>query len=149
MEENVSHRTWFLMVAAWLGGCDGGTMMSGEDSGVAEDAAMATTADVTGTVTYEGSVDGSLLVGLWPWDDANPSEPMGPPTDFAMESMPAFPQSYDLSRVRPGSYFIGAVIDVGRDSPTLPGPEDIRSYGDRLDIAAGDALTIDLSLPNE
>jgi len=146
VEENVNERTWLLMVAAWLAGCDGGgaePMMSEPDAG----ASMR--ASVVGEVTYDGAADGALLVGVFPWDEANPSQPMGPPSEFVPADDPSFPFGYELTRIRPGAYFVGAVLDVGRDSPTIPGEEDLEVYTDRIDLEAGQRITIDLSLADD
>lgn len=146
VEENVNERTWLLMVAAWLAGCDGdgsSTMMPEPDAG----ASMR--ASVVGEVSYDGAADGSLLVGVFDWDEANPSQPMGPPSDFVPSDDPSFPFGYELTRIRPGSYFVGAVFDVGRDSPTIPGDEDLEIYTDRIDLEAGQTLTIDLVLADD
>jgi len=138
------------MVAAWLGlsasACDGATN-PGDAGG--RDAGVSTRAAVRGAVSYEGGEDGSLLIGLWPFDSASPSMPVGPPADFVPVDVPAFPHTYEIDAIRPGTYFVGAVLDVGRDSPTLPGVEDVAVYGDRLDLMAGDDIAIDLTLPND
>ena len=135
-------RTWLFMVAAWTSGCEGGMMLE-------DDAGMSTRAMVQGSVTYDGAEDGSLLIGLWAWDDAMPSTPTGPPVDFLPIDTPSFPHVYELPSVRPGEYFLGAVLDVGRDSPTFPGEEDIVIYGSRLELTAGDEVAVDLVLPAE
>ncbi|MCB9596137.1 MAG: hypothetical protein H6719_25670 [Sandaracinaceae bacterium] len=142
-EDDVEHGRWLLMVAAWMAGCDGSAMMD-PDAG-----AESTRASIQGEVTYSGSADGSLLIGVFPWDEAHPSQPMGPPADFVPVDTPTWPQPFELRSIRPGAYFVGAVLDVGRDSPTIPGAEDLAVYGDRLELVAGDDLVIDLALPSE
>lgn len=142
-EVPVKHARWLLMVTAWTAGCDGAAMVA-DDGGVGS-----TRASITGEVTYAGSADGSLLVGIFDWDDAHPSMPMGPPLEFEPFDTPAFPQPYELRSIRPGAYFVGAVLDVGRDSPTIPGPEDVFVYGERIELVAGEAREIDLALPAE
>ncbi len=129
------------MVAAWTSGCDG-AMPAG-------DAGVSTRATVRGDVTYGGSADGSLLVGIFDWDEAHPSMPMGPPLEFVAVDAPSFPEPYELRAIRPGAYFVGAVLDVGRDSPTLPGPEDLQVYGDRFELVAGEERVIELALRDD
>lgn len=146
VEESMNQRTWMLMVAAWLAGCDS----NGSDPMPPEpDAGASMRATVVGEVTYDGAADGSLLVGVFDWDDANPSQPLGPPADFVPSDDPSFPFGYELTRIRPGSYFVGAVLDVGRDSPTIPGEEDLEIYTERIDLEAGQTITIDLALADD
>lgn len=139
----MDHARWLLMVAAWMSGCDGAAMTP-DDGG-----AGSTRATITGQVTYEGGADGSLLVGIFDWDEAHPSMPMGPPIELAPFDAPTFPQPYALRSIRPGAYFVGAVLDIGRDSPTIPGPEDLEIYGERIELVAGEERVIDLALPVE
>lgn len=131
------------MVAAWTAGCDGAPVPM-DDAG-----AGTTRASIRGEVTYAGSADGSLLIGVFDWDDASPSQPMGPPRELVPVTTPTFPHPYELRAIRPGSYFVGAVLDIGRDNPTIPGPEDLEVYTPRIELAAGDELVIDLALPND
>ena len=142
-EKNVKRRHWLLILALGLTACDGTTMM------VAEDSAVHARALVQGNVSYEGSADGSLLIGVWPWDELTPSMPMGPPADFVAIDAPAFPVHFEMPEVHPGPYFVGAVLDVGRDSPTVPGTEDAAVYGSQIELLAGDDVSVDLTLPND
>lgn len=137
-----TNRLWACMLTLWASACDGGAATSG-DAG--RDAA-ATRASVVGEVRYVGDADGSLLVGAWPWDPAAPSMPAGPPSELVVINEPTFPVQFELDRLRPGSYFVGAVLDVGRDDPTLPGDEDLQVYTGQVDLEAGEVHTLDLDL---
>lgn len=140
---DVRQRTWLSMLALWLAACDGGA--ANPDAGP-PDAGGGTRAAVVGEVRYEGDADGSLLVGVFPWDEAHPSQPTGPPVDFVPVDAPGFPFPYEIGGIRPGSYFVGAVLDVGRDDPTIPGEEDLEAYTGRLELAPGDRIEVDLVL---
>lgn len=138
-------RAWPALAAlgsvALLVACDGAAPLAdaGSDAPVSR-------ARVEGEVRYDGDADGSLLVGIFPWDDARPSMPSGPPLEFVAVAQPSFPVRYELARLRPGTYFVGAVLDVGRDSPTIPGPEDLAVYTGMITLSVGDAITVDLEL---
>lgn len=76
-------------------------------------------ADIEVTVTYEGMATGTLsVVALTEFP------PMGPPVAVASEMMPTFPYAATLNDLEVGEYIIFAVLDVGNDNPTIPGPED-------------------------
>ncbi len=77
---------------------------------------------VTGTVSYAGDAEGSLIVAAfleWPT--------LWAPEMFIKIPSPGYPQAYKLEGLDPGEYYIFAFIDVEPISPTLPGDEDIRS----------------------
>ena len=76
-------------------------------------------ADVDVTVNYDGALEGRLIVAalkMYP--------PEGPPLATIGEDEPTFPWSGTLVALEPGEYIIFAMIDVGNDSPTMPGDED-------------------------
>lgn len=105
---------------------------------------------ISGTISYQGRADGSLLIGLWFWDlDLTPGPPAdGPPTgDFMLPiDNPRFPTRYVFDRLKSGDYFVGAVLDVGRNSPTLPRPEDVQAYSERITVEPGSEHRVDLVL---
>lgn len=137
-------RSWLMMLPLLLCACgDGGASV---DAGGNDSDTGSMRATISGQVLYAGDADGSLLVGVFPWDEENPSMPMGPPSDFVPADEPSFPFDYELSGLRPGSYFVGAVLDVGRDDPTIPGEEDLEHYSGRIDLEAGDSTVVDLEL---
>ncbi len=132
---------WMILLC----GCGDGTSMApGADA-----ATGSTRAVIRGEVRYDGSQDGSLLVGVFEWDEAHPSQPMGPPADFVPVTEPTFPMEWEIAGLRPGAYFAGAVLDVGRDNPTIPGEEDLERYSERIDVEAGDVVVVDLELRDE
>lgn len=143
---NVTKSSWLPLLILSLAACDGA--MANGDAG-RDGSSGSTRATVSGRVTYEGTEDGSILVGIFDWDEASPSMPMGPPLEFVPANDPTFPFEYELRGLRPGGYFVGAVLDVGRDNPTIPGEEDLEVYTGRIDLAPGDALTVDLELLDE
>lgn len=81
--------------------------------------------DVEVTVIYDGAAMGTLNVVA-----ITSFPPVGPPLAVASEMDPAYPWVGTLMGLEPGEYYIAAVLDVGNDNPTLPGPEDLQAVTD-------------------
>ena len=154
-----------LALAVAAGGCDGGSTGDGGTGGTGGETSMGGAGgtggtggagaggtggmsgipgnSVQGTVDYAGSQMGTLIVGLY---DTCP--PMGPPAQLKVQSidMPVFPQAFSLENIKAGSYYIAAVLDIGNDNPTQPGPEDLLACSAQVEItdAAGAETTITL-----
>lgn len=101
---------------------------------------------ITGEVSYAGSQQGTLIVGVY-----ESCPPMGPPVQLKIQQFtaPVFPQAFELSNIKAGTYQIAAVLDVGSDNPTMPGPEDLLACSEPVEItdAAGASLAITLEDP--
>lgn len=97
------------------------TTMGEEGTTAAEDSTgELILADIEVMVTYEGMETGLLnVVALTSWP------PAGPPVAAASEMDPAFPWSGTLNDLEAGEWYVAAVLDVGADNPTVPGPEDL------------------------
>jgi len=88
-------------------------------SGADESTGELILADVEVTVMYEGMETGTLnVVALTEFP------PMGPPSAIATDMEPTFPWMGSLTGLEPGEYIVFAVLDVGGNNPTMPGPED-------------------------
>ncbi|MCC6215239.1 MAG: hypothetical protein IT376_10240 [Polyangiaceae bacterium] len=98
---------------------------------------------VHGTVAYAGAETGALVVGVY-----TACPPAGPPVNLNMKryDTPAFPQAYELTNVDPGSYYIVAVLDVGSNNPTMPGPEDLQACSGQVTVSASAGATADITL---
>lgn len=75
--------------------------------------------DLDVTVIYEGAAVGTLNVAV-----LTEFPPMGPPSAIATDMEPTFPWMGSLTGLETGEYFVFAVLDVGGNNPTMPGPED-------------------------
>jgi hypothetical protein len=122
----------------------------GCDSGSSDDEAEETSGEegpsgavVAGTVSYEGELTGSLVVGLY---DACPA--LGPPLDLNIEQIvePVFPQAFSLDGLDPGEYYVIAALDVGSDSPAQPGPEDKVACSDAFTIVADETIDVNIEI---
>ncbi|MEM7156777.1 MAG: hypothetical protein AAF799_28265 [Myxococcota bacterium] len=100
-----------------------------EDESTSDDA---TAGAIDVTVNYDGAGEGTLTVVV------NTSfPPMGPPVAFVTDMEPTFPWEGSIPDVPVGDYFVFAVLDIGNDNPTIPGPEDAQS--DAAEVAVDGA----------
>ena len=113
---------------------DGGT--PGADGGEAS-----RLSDVIVSVTYEGDLEGALVVGAFTSDP-----PTSAPLAFQQRSAPEFPESVRLRGLEPGTYYVTAVLDLTPASPTLPGPEDATVTSDPLVVDGEPSHEIALTL---
>ncbi|UJR81955.1 hypothetical protein [Sandaracinus amylolyticus] len=97
---------------------------------------------ITGTILYAGSGAGRLTVGVWPQ-----TPPAGPPSEIFVRDDPTFPIDYELTGLGVGTYYLGVVLDLGSNHPTIPGAEDPRIFpSDPIVIEGGDAHDVDVTL---
>ncbi|MCB9601242.1 MAG: hypothetical protein H6721_15590 [Sandaracinus sp.] len=127
---------WLPLFALTLAlGCGGDGMNGGSDAG-ADDGTF------TGTVTYDGTGTGLLTVGVF---DSTP--PRGAPIRFFVVNEPTFPLEYTITGVLPGTYYLGAIFDVGGNNPTIPGSEDPVFFPPEAHVvSAGSTFDIDVTL---
>lgn len=152
-----------LALALAAGGCDGGSSGEGGQGGSGGEVSMGGSGGETGmgggggggsggtggipgktiqgTVDYEGSQTGTLIVGVY---DQCP--PAGPPVQLKVQTFdtPMFPQAFSLGGINAGSYYIAAVLDIGNNNPTQPGPEDLLACSAQVEItdSAGAETTV-------
>lgn len=127
-------------------GSTGGTAGAGSGGSGAGGAAGAGSVPggaIRGSVSYSGAETGALVVGVY-----TACPPAGPPVNLNMKRFdtPAFPQSYELTSVDPGSYYVVGVLDVGSNDPTMPGPEDKQACSDRVTVTAAEGATADVAI---
>jgi hypothetical protein len=134
MTRAVSWLGIFLALAVGCGDGDG-------DAG-GPDAASATPANtVAGTVAYGGGQDGALIIGVF-----TEFPPMSGPVAFHTEPQPTWPFSFELPSVDPGTYHVVATLDVGRDNPTSPGPEDLQAASMPVTVSDSAGAWVELTL---
>jgi hypothetical protein len=89
--------------------------------------------DVEGRVVYdEPSASGTLYVASF-----SQFPPMGPPSGLYQNATPAFPQDFSIIDLDAGSYTLFAFLDIGDNSPQMPGPEDPQGMV-MVTVTAGD-----------
>jgi hypothetical protein len=105
------------------GGEGGGSGGEGGGSG-GQGGSTGELSDVEVTVNYMGMVmvtdKDALNVAAF-----EVGKPMGIPPAFFTQKNPMFPVKGTLNDLEPGSYNIIAVLDVGGNNPSMPGPEDL------------------------
>jgi hypothetical protein len=58
-----------------------------------------------------------------------------------------FPAKGTLAGLEPGSYTIFAVLDIGGNNPSMPGPEDLfATTAMPVEVKGGDAPTADVTI---
>ena len=102
--------------------------------------------DVEVTVNYAGAQTGTLSVAaitMFP--------PMGPPVAFQTMKTPTFPAKLTLIGLEaPKDYYIVAVLDIGNNNPTTPGPEDLVAITmPAVKINADQANKLDITLKDK
>lgn len=92
---------------------------------------------VRATVRYEGGRQGPLAVGLF---TENPPKTR-PPVAFDTTNKPTYPYQAELRGIEPGHYWAFAVIDLPPvvAGAVVPGPEDLVTGSDAIDIGTSDA----------
>ncbi|AKF05426.1 hypothetical protein [Sandaracinus amylolyticus] len=103
--------------------------------------ASSTRGTIAGTITYDGSGAGRLTVGVWPQ-----TPPAGPPSEIFVRDDPTFPIDYELRGLAAGTYYLGVVLDIGANHPTIPGAEDPRSFPTDGIVVEGDTHDVDVEL---
>jgi hypothetical protein len=129
--------TWLGMVLALAAGCG-----DGEGDPAGPDAAGIPAANtVAGTVDYRGAEDGALIIGVF-----TEFPPMSGPVAFHTEPQPSWPVTFELPSIDPGTYYLVATLDVGRDNPTSPGPEDLQAASEPITISDSAGAWVELTL---
>ncbi len=109
--------------AGGAGGAGGGTGGEGGGTG-GQGGSTGELSDVEVTVNYMGMVmvtdKDALNVAAF-----EAGKPMGIPPAFFTQMNPMFPVKGTLNDLEPGSYNIIAVLDIGGNNPSMPGPEDL------------------------
>ena len=75
---------------------------------------------VSGTITYDGPVGPAdmLCIGLTP-------DPLSTSPEFSLNvTNPSFPYDYTVNDVEPGTWWVGAFLDVDGDSTSGPAPDE-------------------------
>ena len=102
-------------------GGDSSTASSSGSGGAGGSGGAVMLGDVEVTVNYAGTQTGTLSVAaltMFP--------PMGPPVAFQSVKVPVFPAKITLIGLEaPKDYYLLAVLDIGNNNPTNPGPEDL------------------------
>ncbi|MCA9709343.1 MAG: hypothetical protein KDK70_26100 [Myxococcales bacterium] len=121
----------------------GETQTNGSDpsTGTEETSAGAAQGDIEVTVIYEGQLTGTLKVAAIAYP------PSAPPQDVLEDAQPAFPWTGTLEGVEAGEYLVFASIDVGNDSPMLPGAEDPQAaIVDPIVVEADGSTSVEITL---
>ena len=126
------------------GAGSGGSSSSGGAGG--SGGAAVVLGDVEVTVNYAGVQTGTLSVAaitMFP--------PMGPPVAFQTIKVPTFPAKLTLIGLEaPKDYYLVAVLDIGNNNPTNPGPEDLVAITmPAVKVNAGAANKLDLTLKDK
>jgi hypothetical protein len=107
---------------------------------------MAMLGDIEVTVNYMG------MVMVTDMDSLNVAafevgKPMGIPPAFFTQKNPMFPAKGTLAGLEPGSYTIFAVLDIGSNNPSMPGPEDLVATSSMpVEVKGGDAPAADVTI---
>lgn len=127
------------------GGASGeaGATASGGAAGAGGDTSTVPGKTIRGTVSYAGSQQGSLSVGLY-----TQCPPAGPPVDLKIQKFaaPAFPQAYELTGVKAGSYYTIAVLDIGSNNPMMPGDEDLMNCSEQVSVSDAEGAAADITV---
>jgi hypothetical protein len=126
-----------VLLAAALGlGC-------GDGDGDAAPDAMAGVAGnaIAGSVHYDGDGDGALIIGVF-----TEFPPMSGPVAFHSVPQPTWPETFELSPVPAGTYYAVATLDIGRDNPTMPGPEDLQTPSPPITVSDETGAWVELTL---
>lgn len=102
---------------------------------------------ITGTVTYAGSQDGSLTVGLFEL-----CPPVAPPFKMIMTKIenPVFPQPYEIKGITDsGDFYVAATYDIGKNNPTMPGQEDLIDCSTKFTLTAEQGAVADVVLQDK
>ncbi|MFS8065040.1 MAG: hypothetical protein ACMG6S_01585 [Byssovorax sp.] len=126
------------------GGASSSSSASSSASGTGGAAVMLGDVDVT--VNYAGAQTGTLSVAA-----ITSFPPMGPPVAFQSIKMPMFSQKVTLIGLEaPKDYYIVAVLDIGNNNPTNPGPEDLVAITmPAVKVVADKAIAVDLTLKDK
>ncbi|NUQ74157.1 MAG: hypothetical protein HUU21_11430 [Polyangiaceae bacterium] len=101
------------------------------------------------TVNYMGSVmvtdkDGLNVAAF------EVGKPMGVPPAFFAKMNPMFPEKGTLSDLKPGSYNILAVLDIGGNNPSAPGPEDLVGMSSMaIEIVGSDVQSAEITITDK
>lgn len=102
----------------------GGTGGEGVGGGGGSGGGSAAVGDIEVTVEYKGmtmvTANDSLNVAAFV-----KGEPMGLPPAFFTKKDPMFPVTDMLKALEPGTYDIYAILDIGSNNQSAPGPEDL------------------------
>jgi hypothetical protein len=126
------------------GGASSSSSSSSSASGTGGAAVMLGDVDVT--VNYAGAQTGTLSVAA-----ITSFPPMGPPVAFQSIKMPMFSQKVTLIGLEaPKDYYIVAVLDIGNNNPTNPGPEDLVAITmPAVKVVADKATAVELTLKDK
>lgn len=120
---------------------DAETTAGDSSTGGADSTGEAALGDVEVTVIYEGALTGTLKVSAVDYP------PMAPPEHSVEDMAPVFPWTGTLADLPVGDYMLLVSIDVGNDSPGVPGPEDPRTATEEPVVVTADGpTTIELVL---
>lgn len=125
------------------GGTAGAGGSGGSGAGGSGGSSAVPAGTIRGTVAYSGTETGSLAVGVY-----TACPPAGPPVNLNTRRIaePTFPQAFELTSVDPGSYYIVAVLDVGSNNPTIPGPEDLQACSPQVTVTAEAGASTEITL---
>ena len=120
----------------------------GDVSGIVLDLGDVENGTFSGTVTFDGAVGAAdeLHIGVFDTPTYDPSS--GAPPASMVDPNPVFPYAFDFTDIAPGTYWIGAYLDIGGDDPTAAGPEDPEvQVGPFLLAPDGTVTGIEVPLP--
>lgn len=125
------------------GGAGSGSSSSASSS-VSSTGSSMLTGKIKVTVSYTGKQTGPLIVAA-----VKDFPPKGPPDAFTKIAAPAYPQIVELP-IAAGSYYVTAILDVGNNYMTMPGPEDLVGLSmAKVDVKGNDEPTVDVPLKDK
>lgn len=75
--------------------------------------------------------------------------PMGAPMYVVSQPMPTFPFTGTLKGLKPGSYYVVAMLDIDPPNPEIPGKEDLLINSEPIEIKGGDNQSVTLTLKDQ
>ncbi len=116
-----------------------------------DDSDTTITKSLSGTVTYTGSLAGTLMVAASTL--AMPQCPADTPEQYVTVLNATFPYTYTLTGLKGGDYYVSALFDVQADLPFPPCPraDDVcgrsTTFVTVSDTAPNGTLNFDLNVP--
>lgn len=121
---------------------------TGAGSTGSEGGGEATTGDFNVTVNYGGThmvtEKDTLTVFA-----SETYPPMGAPMYIVSQPMPTFPFTGTLKGLKPGSYYVVAMLDIDPPNPAIPGKEDLLINSEPIEIKSGDNQSVTLTLEDK
>lgn len=127
-------------------GGEGGGGGEGVGGGGGAGGGSAAVGDIEVTVNYMGMTmvtdKDSLNVAAF-----KAGEPLGQPPAFFVKKDPMFPVTDLLKGLEPGAYDIYAILDIGSNNPSMPGPEDLMATSMMaVEVKGNDKPTITVTI---